>query len=783
VRLLKGEEDSRRQAEADARRQAAQEELLQAEADAVRLAQEEEQRLADLDIVRSQAVAEAHLRLEREQQLQAELEELSELETQQLARIREAEAALIDSEEVRERLEAEALARLAEQERQLVELEEIRKNSEAKLQLDAQKAKELEAQIDVLRQAEVDEHRRLAEEEKRLADLDAIRNQVAAEAQQRNDSAAQMNAEIERLRETAARAQAQRDALKEAELESIRVLEIEEERLAELKDILEQTATAAQQRAETARQLQADIETARKAEAKKVKQLEKLEARHAEAEGESRLHAEQEAQLLAELESLRERAELTAQARAEKELNINAQIEALRKAEASQLKRIEKVEAKLRAQEESSRQAGSNTHARNGNSAKSVVKTKAGRGVHQDKSQVALFDALYNETELDLRQRTKKEQELLVKIQALHAAEVEQLTRIEEAKARLRAQQEALRAHAEEEARLQAAESDAVRTTQRVENEFGLIRDDAVSLEPETLQAAEAEEPSAIVSKADPEAEFRVAQIMPLLIETAVEDVVLLNASSEADANVEVELVVDGSDWTGLVPLSPEPVVSRSATERRVKSIDIVRAEKGLAPLEEEESGIPADILKRLNSSESRDRSGALAELSQVGGAEAYRLVNRAFDDQSDDVRNAAAHALYNSRTDRASAFTAALREGSPERRRKIGAALAASGLASDAINNLSGESREKTYDAFSLLFLMAKAGEVQPLMAVIEDHPNTEVRLTVVKLLALSGQAEIVPAFRRLAVRGSLPAEVRSAVMEAIHQITLTREPVKSAA
>jgi hypothetical protein len=42
-----------------------------------------------------------------------------------------------------------------------------------------------------------------------------------------------------------------------------------------------------------------------------------------------------------------------------------------------------------------------------------------------------------------------------------------------------------------------------------------------------------------------------------------------------------------------------------------------------------------------------------------------------------------------------------------------------------------------------------------------------------VVKLLALSGQAEVLSAFRRMAVRGSLPAEVRSTVMDAIYQMT----------
>lgn len=65
----------------------------------------------------------------------------------------------------------------------------------------------------------------------------------------------------------------------------------------------------------------------------------------------------------------------------------------------------------------------------------------------------------------------------------------------------------------------------------------------------------------------------------------------------------------------------------------------------------------------------------------------------------------------------------------------------------------------------------MAKAGGVQPLLR-IQDHPNVEVRLAVIKLLAFSNQSEIMLSFRCLAVRGSLPPEVRSAVMEAIHEM-----------
>jgi HEAT repeat protein len=211
--------------------------------------------------------------------------------------------------------------------------------------------------------------------------------------------------------------------------------------------------------------------------------------------------------------------------------------------------------------------------------------------------------------------------------------------------------------------------------------------------------------------------------------------------------------------------------------EEQLRGTEVVKADKGLTVAdgsdEENYSIIPKGIQLRLASDDSSERAASVLALSRLNTDEAFNEICVAFDDPSEEVRNAAARALYDLNEDRADSFTRALRESPLERRRQIGAALAGSGLADEAVGNLTGESRDKTYDAFSLLFLMAKAGEVAPLIRAIESHGDNEVRLAVVKLLALSGQHEILPAFRRLAVRGSLPTEVRSAVMEAIYQIS----------
>jgi HEAT repeat protein len=181
---------------------------------------------------------------------------------------------------------------------------------------------------------------------------------------------------------------------------------------------------------------------------------------------------------------------------------------------------------------------------------------------------------------------------------------------------------------------------------------------------------------------------------------------------------------------------------------------------------------LPA-TLKQLRSDDPTQRTAALADIACQGGEEAFRLITDSFDDPSPQVRVAAARALCDLQPDRTSSFTRALREASAQRRGWIGTAMADSGLANDAIHDLVGESREKTYSASSLLFLMVKAGEVQPLVKALENHQNLEVRLTAITLLATSGHPDTIAVLRRVAVRASLPSEVRSAAMEGLHQIT----------
>jgi hypothetical protein len=120
-----------------------------------------------------------------------------------------------------------------------------------------------------------------------------------------------------------------------------------------------------------------------------------------------------------------------------------------------------------------------------------------------------------------------------------------------------------------------------------------------------------------------------------------------------------------------------------------------------------------------------------------------------------------------------ASLFNVALQQGSPRERRAIGMALASSGLIEQALDHLMAENHQDCYGAFSLLFLLAKSGEVQPLIKIIEQHPRLHVRLAVIRLLSASAQPEVISAFRQMAVRQSVSPELRNALLDAVAQVT----------
>jgi HEAT repeat protein len=171
---------------------------------------------------------------------------------------------------------------------------------------------------------------------------------------------------------------------------------------------------------------------------------------------------------------------------------------------------------------------------------------------------------------------------------------------------------------------------------------------------------------------------------------------------------------------------------------------DSARLEAAPAAIEAEPATVAPAIANFLNSVDPYKRAAAVAELARSGSPEAFTRITECFDDHSLHVRNAAARALRNLEpANTVDLFNRALENASAEKRRNIGAAIAASGLADEAIMNLGSDNREDTYNALSILFVMAKTGEVAPLVRALQVHGTNDIGKAVSKLLALSGHAQ----------------------------------------
>ena len=815
----------RKRSEAAAARRLAEDEVrLKADSEA-QIRREIEARLRAEDQVRRRLAEEAARKMaEEEARVRAELADRQRAEEEILVRA---------EEEVRFRLEAETLRKAAEElARKRSAAEAARKLAEAEVaeqaRLRAEEATRVQAAVEARRQAEADMHRRVEDEMRRRAEEEVRRQAEAAavaraaeEARMRAEVEAFIRAEEERAREESeerhrteeARLRVEQETLKQVAAELARrrsELEAARQR-AEVEAELLSEAEARAKAEQESRQLEAErrrleAEARRRAEEEQLEEARRraAEERQQVAERARRL-AEEETQRLAELESVKTQAEEVARRLAEQEQRIKAEILALSEAEAEQRLRIE---AEIKRRSEAAARLEQQT---------AVAEAEAQRVAEEIRLKAEELARRRQEAEARLKEeeaRLQAEAEARAKVEAEARRLGEELRLQVEAEARRRAETEAhlkeeeARLQTEQEARARAEEEAARR--RRAEAEARLIEaearlqaeheastraeEEAQRLAEETRQKAEAE----ARHRAEAEARLQAEQAHLLSSEEDLTEAFAAPSQNDASGpdNSSPELSwVDSSsdqqheDARSVVGPSADEALSiegnslASAVNERPKGIEAVFSEKGIVSAEDE-GGIPSEILQRLKSADAGEREAALAEVVRVGGDDAFRCLSRAFDDEAIQVRNAAARALFDLQPDRAATFTRALREGTPERRRSIGHALAGSGLAKDAIGNLTGESREKTYDAFSLLFLMAKAGEVQPLMQAIEDYPNVEVRIAVVKLLALSGQPDIIPAFRRMAVRGSLPSEVRSAIMEAIYQIgSQARESAPSAA
>jgi hypothetical protein len=718
-----------------------------AEAKKLALAQEETRLKSDLYTLR-QTIAEQQLTND-ELKSQREREETHLREAADVARAMDQEtaqrlAAAIQEQDdaalqrqqeleaLNDQLNKEAALQSAEHERLMNELSANREQAAEQSRLYIAQEEQLRADIDSLCQGNADRWRLIEE----------LKSVQGVEESNRQDTET-------RILELAS---VQRRRIKDARSRT----EDEERRLGELHHQRDELETQAEALEREVRQVQQAIEEAAKQVEEQQERRAELDALRAQYQEQTRKNAEEEAGLLAELESMRLQVAEQANEHHAREQEMLGAIESQRGLEAELKQRMAELEsavAALKAEAEAREELEHEVLAQ--------LETQGRLEAEQDAPLAEQF--LGSEDDEALQSAAELE-----RLQAAEAVPVHEVDSLKEAQAPelLLAEvdtPERLSLHNDREEQL-LVEIEQLRLTV---DEQKRLMEEAESIHRIELEAVKAAQSSSTENK---------LRVNSLELEPSADTKEIKLFGLRAPQSVSPAPWVDVNLFESATAAHRLQPLTATAESNRELSTE----EKSLV-LADEELTLEITLRRQLASKDPTERSAALVDLARLGGDDVFALIVRSFDDPSPQVRNTAARALYDLCPDRAASFTRALREGSLERKRRIGAALAGSGLATSAISGLAGESRERTYTAFSLLFLMSKAGELKPLIEAVEEHPNLETRLTAVTLLAMSGQPEVDPAFRRLAVRGSLPSRLRSAVMAAMHQINEARHGLRT--
>ena len=375
------------QQQAEAQRQAAEQERLRIQEEQRRIAQQqaEAQRQAALQaeqqrIAAEQAEAQHQAALKAEQQRmaaeQAEAQRQAALQAEQ-ERIaaEQAEAqrqAAIQAEQQRiaaEQAEAQRQAALkAEQER--IAAEQAEAQSQAAMQAEQQRIAAEQAarqRAEAAAKAETERQAAIKAEQDRIAAQQAEQQRIAAEQAEAQHQAA-LKAEQQRIAaEQAARQRAEAAAKAEAERQA--AIKAEQERIAaEQAEAERQAALKAEQQRIAAEQAKAEREAALKAE------QDRIAAQQAEMARQAAIKEEQER--LAAEQLAKEEAESAAKAQAEAEAKAKAQAEAAAKAQAEAEAKA-KAEAEAKAQAEAAAKAQAEAEAKTKAKAEAEAQAKA----------------------------------------------------------------------------------------------------------------------------------------------------------------------------------------------------------------------------------------------------------------------------------------------------------------------------------------------------------------------------------------------------------------------
>jgi HEAT repeat protein len=164
--------------------------------------------------------------------------------------------------------------------------------------------------------------------------------------------------------------------------------------------------------------------------------------------------------------------------------------------------------------------------------------------------------------------------------------------------------------------------------------------------------------------------------------------------------------------------------------------------------------------------------------LAAINHESVFAAVLLGLSDETREVRAAAARSLNRLSFDRADAYVRVVESGDEETIRNVAKACLQAGIVSQNLDRLAASDHRQAYETFCLISLLAKAKIIEPISEAIANHPDINVRLKAVHLLACTGEPDLLEQFRELATRDGMREDVKTALLEALYRMEHSNQP-----
>ena len=229
-------------------------------------------------------------------------------------------------------------------------------------------------------------------------------------------------------------------------------------------------------------------------------------------------------------------------------------------------------------------------------------------------------------------------------------------------------------------------------------------------------------------------------------------------------------------DITQLEPVPPVEDLPETSEEESFEQLMIalesaeqaerVEAAKALAHFRVKKSVVLLTEVARTDS-DSYLKATAINSLGFIDHPSAFPAILLAMADESRMVRAAAARALGWLSFDRSEEYVRLLETADDQTLKDVAEACIEACIVEHVIDRLASSNRYQAYETFALIWLLVKAQRSAVMLDALTSHPDLNVCLSLIHLLAMTAEPELLAQLEQLAERPEIRDELKSALRE----------------